>query len=762
MTWTPISGSVPQYQAADGSLASGYYLKTYSAGTTTPLSMATDSTGGTTLAKAQINTAGYPINGSGDVFIPHVSQSYKIVLYKNATDADNDTTGNADWVVDNIIPNADETSVNNRVFSVSTDSALKALTPLNGYQASLVNEEPGIFEFSATNLSAKVTQDTNEDVYIPPSSDVTGASGAWVRKDADDVRLSRYANNGDTLAPSVFENALALANRLRKKFIIDVSCSLSGDVLIDEKSHIVLLPSVTVSMQNSPTWDNGIGAVDGTRYNGCMFTFRTGSEGSFFEGYGVLDINSDNAGSVSGEGVTSGAITMIECDDIRVDGSFTIINAFNGVVPVDSDYCRIDGYTFKDVASSANNAAVDAEGSDHGFIGSRVLAIGSTEAVDFNVYCRHWEVFLKGIDCTQAVLEVNNGYNINGTVHGYNSACVNMFNYASGSTATQRWTRRGRSHQLNEACEIKGVAYFDTGYTQTTLQFQPFKIVDGCKNGRLEFNCVVVGSAGRFDQLVFIQDTDGSSTSGNEIHIKAYSDSDVIFTGKQPIRLDRLVDSYVSVDIKYPAPAGMEIVQVLNGQFRSTLDIKNIDGVVSTGDAVKLEFSSSIDLEIQNANNIHRVSNKYDLTSLTSSDSHYWRPYLEGTTANRPGNAVTSNGQPYLDTDLRRMVYFDRAAATWRNSDGMQAEAYLENSATIDPASVAAGSFITFGFGVTGAALGDFAQVSFDQDLQDLVATASVRTADNCDVTLYNPTGSPIDLPSGTVRVRVAKNGITP
>jgi len=108
-TWTPISGSVPQYQAADGTLASGYYLKFYSAGTTTPLSMATDSTGGTTLAKAQINTAGYPINGSGDVFIPHISQSYKIVLYKNATDADNDTTGNADWVIDNISQSAAST-----------------------------------------------------------------------------------------------------------------------------------------------------------------------------------------------------------------------------------------------------------------------------------------------------------------------------------------------------------------------------------------------------------------------------------------------------------------------------------------------------------------------------------------------------------------------------------------------------------------------------------------------------------------------------
>jgi len=100
MTWTPISGAPIQYQKSDGTLASGYYLKFYESGTTTPLSMATDSTGGTTLAKCQINSSGYPINGSSDVFIPHISKDYKIVLYKNSTDADADTTANAEWVVD--------------------------------------------------------------------------------------------------------------------------------------------------------------------------------------------------------------------------------------------------------------------------------------------------------------------------------------------------------------------------------------------------------------------------------------------------------------------------------------------------------------------------------------------------------------------------------------------------------------------------------------------------------------------------------------
>lgn len=102
MAWTPTSGGPFQYQKSDGTLASDYYIKFYQDGTTTAFSMATDSTGGTTLDKAKINSSGYPVNGSDAVFIPHVNQTYKIVLYKNATDADNDTTANAEWVVDNI------------------------------------------------------------------------------------------------------------------------------------------------------------------------------------------------------------------------------------------------------------------------------------------------------------------------------------------------------------------------------------------------------------------------------------------------------------------------------------------------------------------------------------------------------------------------------------------------------------------------------------------------------------------------------------
>jgi hypothetical protein len=104
MAYTPISNSVLQYSKnSGGAAASGYYLKFYASGTTTPISMATDSSGGTLLVKCQLNTLGYPINGSSDVFIPHIDQDYKLALYENSTDADNNTLASAAWVVDGII-----------------------------------------------------------------------------------------------------------------------------------------------------------------------------------------------------------------------------------------------------------------------------------------------------------------------------------------------------------------------------------------------------------------------------------------------------------------------------------------------------------------------------------------------------------------------------------------------------------------------------------------------------------------------------------
>lgn len=111
MPYYPISGNPIQYQKANGGLASNYYLKFYASGTSTaidaaPNKTATDDTTGVPLVldKVKLDTKGYPVNPSGGVIVPHLDQEYKIVLYKNAADADADNTSAADWVVDGLAP----------------------------------------------------------------------------------------------------------------------------------------------------------------------------------------------------------------------------------------------------------------------------------------------------------------------------------------------------------------------------------------------------------------------------------------------------------------------------------------------------------------------------------------------------------------------------------------------------------------------------------------------------------------------------------
>lgn len=81
----------------------------------------------------------------------------------------------------------------------------------------------------------------------------------------------------------------------------------------------------------------------------------------------------------------------------------------------------------------------------------------------------------------------------------------------------------------------------------------------------------------------------------------------------------------------------------------------------------------------------------------------------------------------------------------------------LQASATWDPPSVAAAGTASTTITATGAALGDFVQVSFSVSLAGLIAQAYVSATNTVTVTLYNPTTAAVDLASSTVRVQVTK-----
>lgn len=291
MAWTPISGTVPQYQKSDGTLASDYYIKFYSSGTTTAFSMATDSTGGTTLAKAKINSSGYPVSGSGDVFIPHVDQKYKIVLYKNATDADNDTTANADWVVDAVPQSA----------STSTETAKKQW--LTGSDAS--GQVFSISEFTPSSDTTRVYQNGQGPLKEGASSDYT-ISGSSIT-----INSGITINTGDSW---LFENipATIVASANSSSVTFDPVAGSSTTVQTELRKHAIWEPSDATGAANMATeLETYI-----TDNPGRVVEIKTGST-ILLEGFGTGFVTIPTVIHIVAKGVTILQNASSRCVDIN-------------------------------------------------------------------------------------------------------------------------------------------------------------------------------------------------------------------------------------------------------------------------------------------------------------------------------------------------------------------------------------------------------------------------------------------------------------
>ena len=83
---------------------------------------------------------------------------------------------------------------------------------------------------------------------------------------------------------------------------------------------------------------------------------------------------------------------------------------------------------------------------------------------------------------------------------------------------------------------------------------------------------------------------------------------------------------------------------------------------------------------------------------------------------------------------------------------------YIYSKATWDPGSVNDGAMTSTTVGCIGAAVGDPVSVGFSQAVPaGAILSGSVTSADTVTVTLFNKTGAPMDLVSGTLKVVVRK-----
>lgn len=240
--WVPISGSALQFSKnAGGAAAADYYLKFYAAGTTTAIPMATDTSGSTTLDKCKVDSNGWAVNGSDDPFIPHIDRTYKIVLYRNATDADNNTTGSAVWVIDALVPVTPAsgtnlvTSIANLAEIVAIESAQKAFLIADG--------RTGEFTATLTDISTQVTADPLQGLYVAFASDPTGASGGWVRNFQGGVKAVWFGMVGGAVCGDILNSAIDWAFNLGVNVVrtpnLTEPALLDKDVVLKQATKLV-------------------------------------------------------------------------------------------------------------------------------------------------------------------------------------------------------------------------------------------------------------------------------------------------------------------------------------------------------------------------------------------------------------------------------------------------------------------------------------------------------------------------------------------
>ena len=141
MAFAPVALTTPQYEDFPNQ-----FLKAFIQGTTTPLAMATDATGGTTASKFELDAQGFPKTAGGARLIPFIDGDYDLWLFPTAAEADANDTSNAIQFADNLNTDALDTS------SVITEAPIDSLSYVRNNAAWLkLIDDPNTIEEAPTD-----------------------------------------------------------------------------------------------------------------------------------------------------------------------------------------------------------------------------------------------------------------------------------------------------------------------------------------------------------------------------------------------------------------------------------------------------------------------------------------------------------------------------------------------------------------------------------------------------------------------------------
>jgi hypothetical protein len=250
----------------------------------------------------------FPMDNGNELLVLAGDDTLREQLAENTSGDGSDLiahTGTSDTVTEAL--DKLNTAVDKRTIFVGSVAEIEALTGVDGYQVSLSGVRAGVFKFDSSGQSAGVTADPEQAWFIAPSSDPTGASGAWIRQNEDYVKLRFF----DGVA---FDDAWPAANSLANYLGIPLRASGSYETTsgIEVTATDIIYEDFTVTAGGGFSGTEVILQSATGKYSGKLTV-----DSSDFDVHGILwtgkDCESDNL-----------HIKSINSGSLQASGNFTV------------------------------------------------------------------------------------------------------------------------------------------------------------------------------------------------------------------------------------------------------------------------------------------------------------------------------------------------------------------------------------------------------------------------------------------------------
>lgn len=163
----------------------------------------------------------------------------------------------------------------------------------------------GEFVWDSSNLSASVTADPYQGIYVPPSTDTTGATGAWVRRIRNGMGLaSWFGTTAHPVDDSARLRSALQQSLLREVWVGAVTLGIGSTVFVPGGKKLRGIDH-TVSILKALAWADFTGA------NNRMVTGGTTAADYTIDGMRVSDLTFD--GSKEGMGLGSNFRLTLVC-----------------------------------------------------------------------------------------------------------------------------------------------------------------------------------------------------------------------------------------------------------------------------------------------------------------------------------------------------------------------------------------------------------------------------------------------------------------